>query len=162
MSKHRKPRKDTISQRVAAANAPDRSLDTAPLVASAEFLDERGRDFLNAIYREDPGRWTEGDLALLVEAAHVQQQMYANRIVAAMVPAVVTLANGVITKNPIHVLQMDLCRQLQTLLRDLGIRSRDGHAPPAGVSRPTTTHAQGQTLPTDSEGNPDWSTLLMN
>ncbi|WP_425043982.1 hypothetical protein [Primorskyibacter sp. S87] len=136
MARGRKAASDSTHQQVRDAQAADLSATSAPDIPGASALNKHGRAFYDDLWRSAPERWTAGDLAMMVEAAFVQQRMIDNRVVMMMVPPVVTAQNGIQTRNPIHTLQFDLARQLQQLLRDLGVRSKDQPAKGQERTRP--------------------------
>lgn len=79
-------------------------------------------------------------------------------MIAAMVPHVVTLSNGVMAKHPLHVVVADLQKQARDLTRDLGIRSKDGAAPAA---RHTATPESEPATPGDPNGFEQWLNAQM-
>jgi hypothetical protein len=126
MARGRKPASDSATKLRLDAQAPDNTTVQPPAFSGTESLSQIGLEFYATLYRSDPSRWTDADLWLLVEAAHVQQLLTENRKALVGSETTVTLSNGMLARNPLLILQSDLTRQLQTLLRDLGIRSKDG------------------------------------
>lgn len=152
----RKRRADSTGKKVEAAQARENSADAAPEIDGMAILNERGRAFYETIHRQHMNTLTQADLYLLIEAAFVHQQLIASRCMVAMQPATVTHSNGLVGRNPVHVAHLDLTRQYQTLLRDIGIRNRDGAVPDttAAAPRPSTN--------VDSEAPLDYEFLRMN
>ncbi|WP_171099059.1 hypothetical protein [Ruegeria sp. HKCCD7255] len=76
--------------------------------------------------------------------------------------------NGTVGKNPIHVHQFELTRALQTLLRDLGIRSKDVlndrlKSPLDGKKRqPHRKTIDAKPVATHDDGSPNWDSLRIN
>lgn len=138
MARGRKAAADSLEQELADARAPDLSTLPPPDVDGVECLDDVGRRFYAETYRTDPSRFTTGDLSMLVEAAHTFQLMTSNRRVLRMgQPLVVTLNNGMMARNPLYTAQQELTRQFQTLMRDLGVRSKDGFRAAVKSNAPT-------------------------
>ena len=136
----KRARSDSAYAQVQAAQKPDTSTAPLPEIAGIDALDDVGLAFFADIYRSDPSRFTNADLAMLVEAAYVHQLMVANRAVLANMSPTYTQDNGKITRHPLFYQQELWSRQLQSLLRDAGVRSRDGFKaskPPAPVDKDT-------------------------
>ncbi|WP_171237562.1 MULTISPECIES: hypothetical protein [unclassified Ruegeria] len=164
----RKQRSDSIAgmrEELAQPHAEDIAVPDLP---GAEMLDAFGRECLARLYRENAEHWTEADLLMLVEAAAIQQQMHANRFVVMTTPPTIQHANGTIGKNPAHVYQFELIRALQTLLRDLGIRSKDvlndrQKSPLDGKKRqPHRKTIGAKPIETHDDGSPNWESLRIN
>jgi hypothetical protein len=122
----RKAASDSLRGQLEAAQASDHSTTPVPKLAGDECLTDIGKGFLADLYRSDPDRWTTGDLVLMVEAAFIHQQLHTNRMVCAITPPTVVLNNGVMGRHPNHIYQADLTKSLQTILRDMGVRAKDG------------------------------------
>ncbi|WP_170324980.1 hypothetical protein [Ruegeria arenilitoris] len=104
------------------------------------MLGTYGRESLERLYNVRPDGWSQADLLLLVDLAVTEEQLRTQRMVAQMVPTVVTLSNGVTARHPIHAVVADLQKQKRDLCRDLGIRSKDG-APAAPAHTTPATEA---------------------
>ncbi len=164
----RKQRSDSIAgirEELAKPHAEDIAV---PDLRGAEMLDDIGRECLATLYRENAEHWTQADLLLLVEAASIQQQLYANRFTVLTTPPTIQHSNGTVGKNPAHVFQFELTRALQTVLRDLGIRSKDvlndrQKSPLDGHKRqPHRKSIGAKKIDTHKDGSPNWDSLLMN
>lgn len=149
-------RSDSTTALVEAARAPDPDNIPIPNLSGSEILDKNGKQFLADLYRAGADRWSAGDLLLLLEAAHFSQQVHTNRMLMAMVPSTVQHKNGKVGRHPIHVAHFEMVRQLQTLLRDLNIRSKDGASPTQAVTPGSQANRQ---LQQSDSGSPDWDSL---
>ena len=150
MARDRKPASDSTHQQLLDAQAPDISAKMPPRIAGDECLTAEGKLFFARLWRNGADKWSEADLWMVLEVAYVQQQLTQNRRQAVMTPALVTLSNGVVARSPIHTIRHELANTLQKLLRDLGIRSRDGAKASETISIPAPT-ANGGGNVTDFE-----------
>lgn len=130
-----KPYKNSRSELVKAANAPDLSATTPPEVMGIEVLDNIGKQAYADLWRGNAAKWTSADLLLLIEAAFLVQRAAKLRPEVLDAPATVTHSTGIIGINPTVKAYDDLSLKLRNICRDLGIRSKDG-APPAVKSTP--------------------------
>ena len=138
----KRARSDSTYAQTQAAQKPDTSTAPLPEIDGVEALNAAGLAFFADIYRSDPNRFTNADLAMLVEAAYVHQLMVANRAVLAKTAPTYTQENGKIARHPLFAQQELWSRQLQSLLRDAGVRGRDGFKaskPPASVDKDSPT-----------------------
>ena len=144
----RKLRSDSTASLVQAAQARDTTTDSCPPIIGDDALNDVGRALLNDLYRVDPTRWTAADLMMLLESASLLQAMHKNRKIVADSDTMTTHPNGTVGRHPAHVAQQEMGRQLQTLMRDLNIRSKDG-ARPADIAQ----------IKAQTSEVVDWSTL---
>ena len=122
----RKTRSDSITQKRLDAARPDTSILPTPSIPGDSALGKIGHEFLATLYRSDPERFSVGDLALLLETAHCFEQLTESRHLSKLTPQLIRHPNGVLSRHPHFIVHADLSRQFQTLLRDAGLRSKDG------------------------------------
>ncbi|NOD35696.1 MULTISPECIES: hypothetical protein [unclassified Ruegeria] len=137
--KQHKTRKDSLTGLRQAAQADEPASIEPPAVPGVEVLNDVGKQFYAQVYQSNADGWSIGDLAMIVEMAFVQQQLHDNRIVCSMLPPIFTHPNGITGKHPVHTHQAELTKQLQTLARDIGLRSKDGLVTSASATKAPST-----------------------
>ncbi len=143
----RKPASDSTHQLTLDGQTPDTSALPVPMIAGTELLNATGMAMYESLFRSDPARWSPGDMQMMVNCAHVTQELHAAKMIATMTPTIVQATNGVRMRAPEHTLVADLEKRQSDLLRNLGCRSRDG-AKPAPATPKTTPAADGENIVT--------------
>ncbi|MEP3297734.1 MAG: hypothetical protein ABJO27_14885 [Pseudoruegeria sp.] len=166
----RKQRSDSTARQLASAQAADLTTAIAPMdVPSAEFLNPYGRKCYDQLFRSR-SEWSLADLTLISQAA-LCLQMIAELQPLISLPGTQIITNpntGVSKANPAIALINDQRRLVQNLLRDAGLRQRDGsdkrqpQSAPAIHSGTSTSQATAKhSLTTDDTGAPDWDSLML-
>lgn len=154
----KKPKSDTTAGALAAARESDRTGATAPRdVPGADQLDVHGLRVYDLLFRARAD-WPIADLMLAVEAASTAQTIRRLRQFTSLPGCEVLVSStGVAKLNPAITAIAEHQRQLAGLLRDLGIRLRDGQAKNVPVAKPAD-HLPGPTA--DATAGPSFTDWL--
>jgi hypothetical protein len=164
MARGRKAASDSMKQLLADAQRPDISNATAPRdVPGVDDLHEYGLGVYDALFRSRHD-WSLADLMLIVHAAQCAQRI--DELNKSILPGMMLIQTSSTVKlNPALNALNDQRRLFANLLRDAGLRQRDGASKGsfAPISETYRTMLSATTqVELDENGEPDWDSLLMH